>query len=486
MAAMPPPPAAPEPAGGTAVAAQPAPGERHPPRARGLRLALAYAAPVLPYAMLATPALSIVPPVYAKHGALGLAAVSLALLVARTFDAAIDPVIGVLADRTRRVVGYRGWIQAAMLLTLLAGYFWLQVGAEAGFGYFLGWSLCLCLAWSLFEIPHRALLAELAPTAALQATLAAWRTGMSRLGMLACLLVLHSAGETSLVTPATLQVLAAIVVPLLLVAGVVFRLGTADVAGAVRDAPERGVPAGAAVRRGQADGTGDPAGGRRFLASLARNAAARRLLAVSLLMGTATGMTSALYFLYMDSLLGIADRIPAIALAAVGAGLAGAWLWLPVIARIGNVRTLAVGNLGLAAAVAAFCAVTPGAHPGAAVTAIFVVSALVTAGMETSMVSLSADIVRRHRARTGQDRAASFFSLERFVHQIGIALGAAAALLWVDAAGFRIAGPNAAPATAMFLAAFAVAPALLHAAAGLHVLALARRMPPPDGSDLDL
>ncbi|MFT4255916.1 MAG: MFS transporter [Pseudoxanthomonas sp.] len=442
-------------------------------------LALAYALPVLPYAMLATPALSIVPPVYAKHGAISLAAVSMALLIARTFDAVIDPAIGMLADRMRRIVGYRGWILAAMLLAVVAGYFWLQVDETAGFGHFLGWSLCLCLAWSLFEIPHRALLAEMARTPDLQAMLAAWRTGMSRLGMLACLLILQGAGETSLVTPATLRVLAAIVVPLLLITGTVFLLGTANLTGTPDEASQRNArtDAGAASHHHGHVSRDAPAVGKALrLPSLIRNPASRRLLTVSLFMGGATGMTSALYFLYMDSLLGIADRIPAIALTAIGAGLVGAWLWLPVITRIGDIRTLAIGNLGLATIVAMFCIVTPSVFPVAAVTAIFVASALVAAGMEISQVSLAASIVRQHQAETGQDRAASFFSLERFVTQIGIAVGAAAAMLWVNAAGFRMNGGNDAWISAMFLVAFAVAPALLHLAAGLHILGLVRWM----------
>lgn len=417
---------------------------RRPRRQAGFWLALAYAAPVLPYSMLATPALSIVPPIYAKHGSLTLAAVSIALLIARTFDALVDPLIGVLSDKTRRYIGRRLWIHTAILLTAVAASFWLNVGEDASFAYFLGWSTCLCLAWSMFEIPHRALLAEIIDDPKMQARLAAWRTGMSRMGVLACLLVLQHAGETPLVTPHTLAVLAIIVVPLLVITGVIFHLGTAGIEwGASRlKAP--------ALRLGF------------WIEFLARKTASRRLLQASLLQGIAAGMTSALYFLYMDTLLGIAQHIPMIAFIAGIVGLVSAWAWVPIIDRIGNAHVLMIGNIGLTAALLMFCLVAPGEHATRFVMTIFIVSALVATGVEISMVLLATRIILDHQSRCGLNLGASFFSLERFASQLGMAVGAAVSLFWIGISGFSISESNSRPVWAMFLISFSIIPAVLH------------------------
>lgn len=438
------------------------PSSPHRPRPGKIWLGMAYAAPVVPFAMLATPALSIVPPIYAKHGALGLGAMGLALVIARSFDALIDPVIGALSDRTAHKRGGRLlWVHGAIVLAMIASYFWLDVGPDAGFGYFLGWAMCLGLAWSMFEIPHRAILADAMHDVAGQTRFAAWRTGAIQLGMITCMLTLQSAGDTATLGPDALRLLAVVVIPLLLITAVLFQLGTRSI---IR--PEQ--PTLPVVRESLARNAGHAL----------RNAPMRRLLTIIALQGSATGMSSALYFFYMDTVLGLVGIIPLVALLAGGTGVIAAWGWYPAIARLGNARTLAVGNAGIALILILFCIISPGTYTAAAMMALFILSALCATGMEIAIVSETARIVQHDHHASGRNHAALFYSLERFVTQICIAIGAAVALTIVHAGGFNPSTTNDWIGTVLLLLSFALLPALLHLLAGWRSLRLSSTATP--------
>src|SRR3546814_9254013 len=61
----------------------------------------AYAAPALPLAVVVFPSYAILPGFYAQHTAIPMATIGVILIVARAFDAIVDPLIGYLSDRTR-------------------------------------------------------------------------------------------------------------------------------------------------------------------------------------------------------------------------------------------------------------------------------------------------------------------------------------------------------------------------------------------------
>ena len=62
---------------------------------------LAYSAPMVPIYALHTPALSILPGVYAKYADIELAVLGSILVVSRLFDVFTDPLVGLLSDRTQ-------------------------------------------------------------------------------------------------------------------------------------------------------------------------------------------------------------------------------------------------------------------------------------------------------------------------------------------------------------------------------------------------
>ena len=61
----------------------------------------AYAAPLVPIWMLHTPALSILPGIYATVSGIDLATIGAILMLSRILDGITDPLIGLLSDRTK-------------------------------------------------------------------------------------------------------------------------------------------------------------------------------------------------------------------------------------------------------------------------------------------------------------------------------------------------------------------------------------------------
>ncbi|HEX3407413.1 MAG TPA: MFS transporter, partial [Caulobacteraceae bacterium] len=118
---------------------------------------LAFTAPAFLSALVHSPASSIVPTIYATDFGLNLALIGTAMLVSRSLDVIVDPLIGYLSDHTRGRLGRRKpWVLAGALLTMVSAWFLFAPPAHPSFVYFLVWYTAIYLAWSLIEVPHAA------------------------------------------------------------------------------------------------------------------------------------------------------------------------------------------------------------------------------------------------------------------------------------------------------------------------------------------
>lgn len=121
----------------------------------------AFILPRLAFGLASAPFFHVLPTYYAQHTTATLAALGSTLVFTRLFDAVIDPLIGYLSDNTRTRWGARKpWIMLASILLGAAIFFVFQPSAGDGIVYFLIWSTMFYLAWSLFDIPGDAWLAE--------------------------------------------------------------------------------------------------------------------------------------------------------------------------------------------------------------------------------------------------------------------------------------------------------------------------------------
>jgi Na+/melibiose symporter-like transporter len=116
-----------------------------------------YGLPAWPLAMLGIPLYIYLPAYYHEMG-VGLAAIGIALLVARMSDVITDPLLGWLRDHLSPN-GHYFMIGVGWALLLVGLGFLLLPAEPTAIGLFV-WSLVVYLAWTLIMIPYQALSAE--------------------------------------------------------------------------------------------------------------------------------------------------------------------------------------------------------------------------------------------------------------------------------------------------------------------------------------
>jgi Na+/melibiose symporter-like transporter len=112
----------------------------------------------LPLSMLMSPTAAVLPNFYLDHSAVTLAGLATATFVARLFDGLTDPAIGYLSDRSGR---RKPWMIAGAAVVAAGAWFLYNPAPDAGLGHLLVWYLAVTLGWTMVEIPHTAMAAEL-------------------------------------------------------------------------------------------------------------------------------------------------------------------------------------------------------------------------------------------------------------------------------------------------------------------------------------
>jgi len=124
-------------------------------RRRPLPALIAFAMPGIAAGALAVALTVYLPRYYAGHLGLGLGAVGLIFMWVRLIDMSVDPVLGVLMDRTRSRLGrYRLWLAAGAPI-LMGGVFMLfDPPGAVSLSYLLGWLFVYYIGLSMVVLSH--------------------------------------------------------------------------------------------------------------------------------------------------------------------------------------------------------------------------------------------------------------------------------------------------------------------------------------------
>ncbi|WP_374533510.1 MFS transporter [Phenylobacterium sp.] len=135
------------------------------PAARPLAMptALAFSTIALPLGALAVAVAVYLPPHFSAHLGVPLSIVGLAFATVRMLDLGVDPVLGLVMDRTRTRLGrYRVWILIGGPILMAAVYALFQAKAGIGAAYLIVWLLVFYLGNSILSLGHSAWAATLA------------------------------------------------------------------------------------------------------------------------------------------------------------------------------------------------------------------------------------------------------------------------------------------------------------------------------------
>ncbi|MBM4200589.1 MAG: MFS transporter [Gammaproteobacteria bacterium] len=401
-----------------------------------------YALPELTQAVVTLPMALFVPAFYTDDLGLPLAGVGAAIAASRLLDVVVDPVVGMLSDRTRTRWGRRKpWIAAGTPALMLSAWMVFAPPAGVSLAYLFVWASVLFLAFTLVDLPHKVWGAELSTDYLERNHVAAWREGFGGAGLvlfLATLLIMGFFGHT-----AAREQLWAI--------GLIIVLSLPPLVGlALRKVPEARPEELIGARQ-----RGWPA-----LRLALENRAFRRTMATILLFGTAVMIQATLHRLVLTHVIGRPELFAPLILAETLASLGAIPFWLRLAARFGKHRAVTaaalwVGFWSLGFPLLGAGDIVPYAAliilRGSSLTSIFLLSN-----------SIAADVVDQDVVESGRQRTGLFFAVWGMAVKGAVALGVLLATALPAAFGFEPAlGAPSAETTGWLLVIYGWLPCLI-------------------------
>jgi Na+/melibiose symporter-like transporter len=378
-----------------------------------------YSLTELPIVMAMLPVLVFVPKFYTSELGVPLAVAANAILLVRIFDIVTDPLVGYLSDRTRSRWGRRRpWIAAATPV-LAIGFFMLFLPPEsAGAGHLLGWMMFLSIGTTMAIIPYYAWAAELSPDYHERSTITGWRSVMGVVGNLAAqlipvaaLLLFGYGGAGAVLT--TVGVTAVVLIPICIACTVI-------------GVPETGhrVPSVTPFVPG--------------LRLMLDNGPFKRLILAFMIGSTAMAITTPLYLFFITFVLDAEEKAVIMLTFFFLANLLAVpfWVWL---SRRTDKHVAYVGCFVLIAAAHPFYLLL---GPGDFwwMLPITLTTGLAAGGFAALPNSMKADVIDLDALRSGENRAALFFSTWSFTAKLSGSLGG-----WIALTGLAWVGFDAAP-----------------------------------------
>lgn len=407
-----------------------------------VRTLLVFSLPALPIAMMHIPVGAIIPGFYAKHTTVTLTAIGVIFLVSRIFDAVIDPAIGYLSDRTTSRFGKRKpWVAAGAAIAVVAIYVLFTPPPSAGPAYLLAASMALYLGWTVLEIPYRAWSGELTRHYADRSRISVYIAVMGSLGAIVFMGVsLLPVFKDSEIGPDTLKAMAIVVMVLLpsLVALTLARIPEGRFVASTRSSALAAI------------------------GSLGRNGPMQNFSAAFIFGGLASGVFTAVFFIYVDSYLGIGGKFTTVYVANAFANVVAMPLWNWIIRRVGQHRALALSWLSMGMLQLLVLLVRPGAGAFLPMLAFALAYGVGEAATKAAPYALVGDVVDYEILRSGVNRAGSYFAFLTLVAKLNFAIGGGVAFLLLGLVGYRVGHANGAGQTAGFLAIFVGLPIILY------------------------
>jgi glycoside/pentoside/hexuronide:cation symporter, GPH family len=330
-------------------------------------------------------------------------------------DAVTDPLMGIVADRTRKRIGRKVWFALGIPLTALSAVMlFLPPDVMSGTGYLAVWATLLSLGWTMVLVPYSAWGAELSADYEGRSRVAAYRETAVFIGTLAALvvpeLVRQSGVPADRVNLETLRVFAWLFgLP----------LGAAAAYLLTPESPDRSVaqvPLLAGFR------------------AMGRNRAFIRLIIAFLFNGLANGLPATLFLFFVGSRLQLADQAGIFLILYFGAGLIGVPFWLWLARRIAKQHAWAAG---MALACLGFIAapfLAPGAFYG--FLAVCIVTGFAVGADIVLPPSIQADVIETDTAESGSERSATYMAAWSLATKLALALAVGIAFPVLAFTGF--------------------------------------------------
>lgn len=381
------------------------------------RFFVAYGVVAAPYEMLRAPALAILPALYAKEFGFAMATISIAMLLLRLTDGAMDLAVGILSDKTNSAWGRRKpWLIASIFVAIPAAYGLYVPGDSPTI-----WSFTIChffffLAWAMFEIPYTAWSTEIAQRYEDRSRLAVWRGLGQNAG-----LILLSLVPLLPFLPSTEMNFAALNAMFWLIA-LAYPLG-------ILYATLK-LPNGGSAERAEKFGFRDT------IAAIRVNRPFQLFLLVAFLSDFGLGLGGALFFLFFDSYLGIGAYFTAIFVTSIGISTLSLKLWQHLLKRTSKTGVLLVSLGGGALGSALIAFLEPGPNALAYYIGYLALYYALSVARDVALYAIFGDIVDYDIWKSNGSRAGIYSSAWMVLRKIAYATSPAIAFLIAGLFGF--------------------------------------------------
>lgn len=397
----------------------------------------------IPLAAALMPVTVYLPPFFVEQRGLSLAAVGAVFMLSRLWDAALDPVVGVLSDRMRR---RKPWIIGGTFLFVLATIAIFLPPQKVDMLYLGFWLFAFYLGWTMISTPLYAWSGEITSRYHERSRVQASLQVATALGLLCVLVIptfLDRQGGAALSTKAAAMGAFAVatVVPSVALLCLLFR------------ERESGIPP---SRR---------AGIFEALRHLVTNRLLARVIASDLAVATGQCVRGALFVFFVSGYMGRPEWAAGLFLVQYVFGVFAGPIWLRVSYRLGKSRTIVIAELLQAAINLSLLLVTPTAFT-------FLIALTIAQGLAQSSGNLMlraivSDVADAERLKTGQERSGLFFSIFNMTNNVAAAFAIGLALPLVGMLGFKPGAENSAQVLAGVQLVFALVPALCHTVSAL-------------------
>ena len=411
-----------------------------------------FALPALPHAFIALPLSIVIPTFYAANTAVTLTQIALVTTISRLADAFIDPVIGILSDRTRSRLGKRKpWLIAAAIMCALSVFFLFRPPADADIVYFGVWAFTLYIGFSFFEIPRNAWSTELSRNYMERSRIQTYVAICNISGSLVFWilpLLLFSLTQTTAITGTTLTAIGwlyALLMPAaVLLAAFLVPNG---------DAP----PA-------------PPSSLGIFVKAVVRNRPLWLYFAAIGCWGLGQGMYLSTIMMVMTDYMKLGSIFPFLMILFFVVQIAAMPIWLRIIERIGKHRAWALGmtcDVLTRPLILLFVSQEMAMLPMILITCL---GAFMNAPSNAAPAAILGDVVDYDILKTGINKAGKFFAFNTLIMKAAMAAGAGIAFAVLGAANYQVGGANDSAANMSLLICYLVIPAIGLLAASLIIM----------------
>jgi Na+/melibiose symporter-like transporter len=409
-----------------------------------------WAAPCLGLAGFGLPLTVYLPSFYSAQLGLNLSAVGLAFMVVRLLDIGVDPLLGVLMDRTRTPMGrFKPWLAIGAPILMLASVvlFFAKPGVHASY-LVLGLALAYG-GWSICVLAQTAWGSLLSPFYNERSRVYGWWQAFNLVGLLMVLMlpILARGGDPGPTTGVRAMGLYLIIMlPLSTALAVLF--------------VKEPAPSSTAPLALLSDWP-------KLLAS----AAVRRILLVDLLIGLAFGMDGALFLFFFTKAKGFSvDFADKGLLFYFLGGLLGGPLWTYLAKRTNKHTALAWASFASIAGLLVLYVIPNGNIVWGVVASV--ISGLPYAAANQMPRSLMADAGDEEKLKSGVDRTGLLYAILTGTSKVGAALAVGITFVGLDQlAGFQAASDHNSPRAIMGLHLFFLGlPGLLFVLAALMLI----------------